>query len=384
MSDEKTKGRKLQDKDARSAIRSFVRESKEKGVIDAALMPVRVPAGDSYAWILMKDPEIVDAANPLAPVMPVQGAKALKALTRKGEGSIKVLALMRPCEVKASIELTKFNQVHLDNIILASYDCPGAVPLKDFTEDPEGAEKKFEEFLGEEARITDGVKKVCTVCTDFSFVDSDIHFGRYGTGGETTVIGRSVKGAAFLDEAGIGSDTDTSAWREKAEELTSKAQEERNASAAEIGSMIQGLEGMVRTFANCIGCHNCQSVCPICYCRQCYYDSEVAVPEPDSVHDKAVIRGGISFPRDRVLFHTGRMAHMTLSCVSCGQCTDACPVFIPVASVFGYMADQAQPVFEYKAGVNDGVAVPLRRFQEDEGPLVKELLEETEEEKHHE
>lgn len=380
MSDSNKKGRKLEGQDARSSIRTFVKESLAKGDIDAVLMPVEVPAGDSYAWILMNDAEIVDKANPIAPVMPVQGAKALKALTRKGKGNIKVLALMRPCEIKASIELAKLNQVHLDNVILASYDCPGAVSLKDYTEDHEGSEKKFDELLGEEDRIANGVKRICAVCTDFSFVDSDIHFGRYGTGGDTLAISRSEKGADFLGET----DTDISTWLSRVEEMTTKAQEARNASAAEIGSMVEGLEGMVRTFANCIGCHNCQSACPICYCRQCYYDSEVAVPEPDSVHDKAGIRGGISFPRDRVLFHTGRMAHMTLSCVSCGQCTDACPVFIPVASVFGYMADQVQTVFEYRAGVNDGMAVPLRRFQEDEPPLVKELLDGAKEEAHHE
>ena len=148
--------------------------------------------------------------------------------------------------------------------------------------------------------------------------------------------------------------------------------------------MVNGLEGMVKTFANCIGCHNCQSACPICYCRQCHYDSEVATPEPDSVYDKAGIRGGIAFPRDRIQFHTGRMAHMTLSCVSCGQCTDACPVFIPVASIFGYMADETQPVFEYRAGMNDGTPIPLRHFREDEHSQVKELLKGAKEEMHHE
>lgn len=380
MSDREYISRKLDGVDERAAIRAFVRKALEKGEIDAVLMPVRVPANDSYAWILMKDAAVLDQANPMAPVMPVQGAKALKALTRKGEGSMKVLALMRPCEIKAAIELTKLNQVHLDNIILASYDCPGSVPLGDYTAEPDKSEKIFDDILVREERSTSGVKRICTVCTDFSFVDSDIHFGRYGTDGRTIVIGRSARGDALIGEP----DTDSSAWVARAEELTGKAVETRKAAATEIGVMVNGLEGMVKTFANCIGCHNCQSACPICYCRQCYYDSEVSTPEPDSVHDKAGIRGGISYPRDRILFHTGRMAHMTLSCVSCGQCTDACPVFIPVASVFGYMADEAQPVFEYKAGMNDGKPIPLRDFRENEGPLVNEIVKGAEVEMHHE
>ena len=380
MNDRELKSRDLEGADAQSAIRAFVKSLVENGDVDAVLLPVRVPAGDSYAWILMKDAAVIDQAIPMAPVMPVQGAKALKALTRKGEGNMKVLALMRPCEIKAAIELTKLNQVHLDNVILASYDCPGAVPLGDYTADPDGSESKFVDILAEEERAVNGIKRICTVCIDFSFVDSDIHFGRYGTDGKTIAISRSDKGAVLLGEP----DADASDWFVKAEELTGKAIETRKAAAGEISEMVNGLEGMVKTFANCIGCHNCQSACPICYCRQCYYDSEVATPEPDLLYDKAGIRGGTSFPRDRVLFHTGRMAHMTLSCVSCGQCTDACPVFIPVASVFGYMADETQAVFEYKAGVNDGMPIPLRHFREDEVPKVKELLKGAVEEMHHE
>jgi formate dehydrogenase subunit beta len=356
-------------------MRAFVSDLLKKGSVDAVLMPVRVPAGDSYAWILMSDPAIVEEANPVAPVMPTHGAKALKALTRKGEGSIRVLALMRPCEIKGSIELTKLNQVHLDNIILASYDCPGAIPLKDYDEDPEEAEKRFDGFIDRDERTTEGVKRMCGICTDFSFVDSDIHFGRYGTGGKMVVIARTEKGAALVEE----DKDEVTRWAAMAGELIGKAKEARKAAAEETGSMVRGLDGMVNTFANCIGCHNCQSACPICYCRQCYFDSEVSVPEPEALHGKSEVRGGISFPRDRVLFHTGRMAHMTLSCVSCGQCSDACPVFIPVASVFGYMADEAQPVFEYEAGRNDGKPIPLRTYHEDEVPMVKELLKGSEE-----
>ena len=77
MSDREMKSRKLDGADTKSAIRAFVKDLVENGDIDAGLMPVAVPAGDSYAWILMKDAEVLDQASPMAPVMPVQGAKAL-------------------------------------------------------------------------------------------------------------------------------------------------------------------------------------------------------------------------------------------------------------------------------------------------------------------
>ena len=71
---------------------------------------------------------------------------------------------------------------------------------------------------------------------------------------------------------------------------------------------------------------------------------------------------------------------MSLSCVSCGQCTDACPVSIPVADIFSYMAGLTQATFEYVAGRNDGEPLPLRHFKEDEVEKVHEIVKGAEEE----
>ena len=128
------------------------------------------------------------------------------------------------------------------------------------------------------------------------------------------------------------------------------------------------------TFAHCIGCHNCGTVCPICYCRQCYFDSSVSKPNSDIKLIRAKNKGALAFPLDRLMFHIGRMSHMSLSCVSCGQCSDACPVSIPVAGVFSYVADQTQRTFEYSAGRNDGDPLPLRQFRKTELPGVHELV----------
>ena len=74
------------------------------------------------------------------------------------------------------------------------------------------------------------------------------------------------------------------------------------------------------------------------------------------------------------MFHVGRMTHMSLSCVSCGQCSDACPVSIPVADVFSFVADRTQSTFEYKAGLNATDPLPLRQFRKSELPGVHELV----------
>ena len=90
---------------------------------------------------------------------------------------------------------------------------------------------------------------------------------------------------------------------------------------------------------------------------------------------RAENRGSLSFPLDKIMFHVGRMSHMSLSCVSCGLCSDACPVDIPVARIFSFVATQTQKTFEYSAGENAGDALPIQDYKLEElgelGTLVK-------------
>lgn len=375
MTDSERKGAVLPAaKEPGDAVLDFLRLVMEKKLADAVILPLKVPSGDSYAWILMNDISLLDDAVPIAATMPVHGAKALRSLTRKGPGNLTVIAVMRPCEIRAAMELEKLGQVHPDNLILATYDCPGAVQLQKYVDDPAGSEKLFTEMM-QKGKPDDSAKPVCHYCENFSMFDSDIHFGHLGLSDkEMFVIPGSSKGSKFLEELGLTPAVDLSAWEEGIDKLKTDRKKARKSAFEETGVQLRGIDGLLSVFANCIGCHNCQSACPICYCRLCYFDSETAEQNPDALIIAAEKRGGISLPEDRILFHTGRMAHMSLSCVSCGQCSDACPVSIPVAGVFSYIADQTQRTFEYIAGRNDGDPLPLRQFRKSELPGVHELV----------
>jgi len=368
-------------RDFQKTIYDFMKRALEKGDFDAVLIPVKVPSGDSYSWILCQDISLVDDANPVAPIMPVQGAKALKSFTRKGEGELKVAVVMRPCEVRASIELTKLNQVHLDNIIIISYDCPGAIPYSDYLGNPQESEKQFQKILTGKHFNSDIVKPVCQICDQFSLPASDLHFSLLGSVDKSVLlISNSDKGRTILDNLKLQYIEDLSVWQNQITEIKEKRAQKRKDVFKEIQPLIDGFDNLQAFFANCIGCHNCQSACPICYCRQCYFDSEVAKNTREVVQNMAEKQGCISFPEDLIMFHVGRMSHMSLSCVSCGQCTDVCPVSIPVASLFSYVADNTQPAFEYVAGLGAGEALPLRDFKLSEIDSIDELVKSAESE----
>ena len=57
---------------------------------------------------------------------------------------------------------------------------------------------------------------------------------------------------------------------------------------------------------------------------------------------------------------------MSLYCVSCGACEDACPVDIPVAQVFSMIADETQTLFDYISGRSLDEPLPLVAYKEEE------------------
>jgi formate dehydrogenase subunit beta len=362
----------------RETILRFFKEALEKKTFDAILIPVKVPAGDSYTWILVEDISLLKNAAPIAPIMPVQGANALSSLTRKGKGNLKIAAILRPCEIRAAIELSKLEQVNLETLYLFSFDCPGALPLLDYTKNPPKGEELFESFFNENKWNEEQIKPVCKMCDNFSIPNCDLHFGILGVEkNNLLLIPNSSKGESVLNEMGIAYKNDLSSWKKKVNEIEKEKEKTKKETYHNIQPMVEGLDSLLQTFAKCIGCHNCMTVCPICYCRQCYFDSEVSKFTSDDYLLRAEKRGGLRFPTDIILFQSGRMSHMSLSCVSCGMCEDVCPTSIPVAQIFSYVADKTQKAFEYKPGRNIGEPLPLKEYKEEELQEIKKSLNES-------
>ena len=356
-------------------IISFFKGALEKKIFDAVLIPVKVPAGDSYTWILIEDVSLFKDGAPIAPIIPVQGANALSSLTRKGKGNLKIAAIMRPCEIRAAIELSKLEQVHLENVFLFSFDCPGALPLSDYVQNPPKGEEVFESFFTKNKWNEESIKPICKMCDNFSLPNCDLHFGILGTEkNDLLLIPNSIKGEGVLNEMGIAFKNDLSEWKKKVDEIKKEKEKTKKETYHTIQPMVEGLDNLAQTFAKCIGCHNCMSVCPICYCRQCYFDSEVSKFTSDNYLLRAEKRGGLRFPTDIILFQSGRMSHMSLSCVSCGMCEDVCPASIPIAQIFSFIANETQKAFEYQPGRNVGEPLPLKEYKEEELQELKKLV----------
>jgi formate dehydrogenase subunit beta len=148
-------------------IKAFFQDILNKGLIDSVLMPAKNKKGNSYAWFLMNKDGFLETSDPIPPVMTIQGANILKNMTKKGESWSKTAVVLRPCELRAVIELTKLEQIHLENIILISFDCPGAYPLTHYISgDQTSFDQKFDSSLYTASFETE--RNACIACNQFT------------------------------------------------------------------------------------------------------------------------------------------------------------------------------------------------------------------------
>jgi formate dehydrogenase subunit beta len=353
-----------------AALVAWLKQALNKHIFDALLIPVEVPAGDSFAYLLLQNPAILERARPLPPVMPVQGGKAISRLTigsnRDGQPKLsRIAAVVRPCEARAAVELSKLKQAHLDNLCVISIDCPGVLPLADYLRDPVAGTTRFAEASLQWDRSP--MRPACQICNHFSMPASDLHIGTLGSTDSTLlIIPGSPKGVRVLEALDMPLDAPLDGWAGRVKELEQAQTERRRQAHAELSKVIAGPDRLLDTFSSCINCHNCQRVCPVCYCRQCYFESAALKLSPENYLARSEGKGALRFSPDMLLFHIGRASHMIFSCVSCGACQDACPMGIPVAQVFSLLADRAQGLLGYVAGESREQTLPLVDYEMDE------------------
>jgi formate dehydrogenase (coenzyme F420) beta subunit len=359
---------KISNGDISGAISSFLSDLLEKGKITSLLVPQETPSGDMVFPALVSDAEKMKAAV-LAPVLPVATARMVSNLTKDGSPSSRVGVVMRNCQLRALIELVKLKQANLENILLIGIDCPGTFSINDYRQlrKDKSDSELFKAILNNEAATLEKIRTSCRTCKAPFPVKCDIAIGICGmdTGkgiliDALTDAGKECLSGIELIEAGDLS---------KREKALDDILQERIAADKEFReehSKIKGIEKITEFYAACMNCKNCREVCPICYCQECFFNSGNLSQDANGMVSRSVARGAFKMPRDTILFHTGRMNHMILSCVECGLCEQACPVNIPLMQIIKRAAKDSQEKFEYSPGNSLDDELPLAYFREDE------------------
>ncbi|MHC1724464.1 MAG: Coenzyme F420 hydrogenase/dehydrogenase, beta subunit C-terminal domain [Syntrophobacteraceae bacterium] len=358
------------------SLKRFLKMLLERDAVSALLVSEHLPMKNTVMPTLVSDPEKLDRADPLAPAFPLNGAKVLSRLSRKPSG-VKMAAVLRSCEIRAFVELVKLKQGSTDEVLLIGMDCLGAFGNTDYINfaesagDDDSTLQFYKKALGGEEGAWNGadISPACKSCEYPSPDGADITIGLLGNNilESITLIANTERGEEALHKLQLPEDDSPPEQRREAlARLVSERIEYRDKMFASTAEAVSDFEKLMNYLGNCVNCYNCRVACPVCYCRECVFTTDVFDHDPAQYFRWAKRKGIIKMPTDTVFYHLTRMAHMSTACIGCGQCSNACPNGVPVMELFRTIAHSTQSAFSYTAGLNIEEDPPLSVFREHE------------------
>ena len=365
----------VQHSDVLGALRGFLKSFLETGTVEALYVPLETEKG-AIVPALVTDPARLEYLNPFAPAMPINGARAVSALTGKHPPA-RMAVLLRPCELRALVELIKLQQASLEGVILISMDCPGIFELADYMAHKKNGGFGLPAYLAAtqagQDPVLDGLalRNACQMCVQPVPTQAAVSLHLFGadlSSGIPLEIDDELAGK--LQISPVAAETDH--HKAVVEQLTTRRKQLRDKELLTIRTQMNSNGGIAGFFDTCIRCHNCMTACPICYCKTCLFRTAAFDHEPEHYMTAAHRKGAVRMLGDTLLFHMTRMNHMSASCVSCGMCTSACPSDIQVGAIFSAVGEQVQAAFSYIPGRDLAEPLPLITFQANEWTEVGE------------
>ncbi|MHC4863349.1 MAG: 4Fe-4S dicluster domain-containing protein [Planctomycetota bacterium] len=407
----------VKDNNPAAAIRELLGSMLRQGALSAVLVPQEIPSKRTVIPTLVRDYRQLEAVNPLAPVFSVNSAQFIAKMCidqisggfatpdasqpqqpeqkpsepeQPADGQAQAVIeaqqqpdqveeqsrsgpiglVLRPCEIRALVELTKLQQATLEPFVIIGVDCWGTYSVQEYARRVQESSQDRSvtaEFLKQAAAgdLPAELRSACKLCQCPAPPCADVSIQLIGEdiSQQIRVYAETEKGKALFAAIGL----EETRPNEQRESAVAKVKEAKKQSAG------QDLSDFLETIASlCINCRNCRAVCPICYCKQCVFDGEVFKYPLEKYLNWSDKKGFLGMPPDKLLFHLTRMSHVATSCVACGQCEAACPNGIPLGRIYHKISTAAQEALEYEAGRSRDEELPLTTFREDELSVVED------------
>jgi formate dehydrogenase subunit beta len=305
------------------------------------------------------DPASIDEINPFKPLMEFNIATLIPSTLAIHPGS-KIGALLRPCEMRALIEMTKHAPFNIDNLLTVSVDCLGTLPADEYQWRLERIEKahsadeisstEVKDELAQEALkfarqggiIPYRYRSACQVCTSPATNQANINIHILGLPVRQQIL-LSLGDPKIAETIRIEELTDGSADKTliiQHERIVSKMCERHQRTLDRVNEGLGDLlpadvDAVIQQLESCGDCQKCMDVCPIC-----------SVDRPDRI-------AGGHYDRSSVM-------RWLVSCAGCGMCEQSCPNHLPTSAIFAHIRQQLAQEWEYVPGRAMDEPLPLR------------------------
>lgn len=352
------------------AVTALWKHALESKLVDGVLAIKR--GSDLYDAqpVLIKDPkDLASTAGSLH-----CGTLLLPKLVKKyldGAAVMKIGVTVKGCDVMGFIELANRKQINLDNVFMIGVNCGGSVSpnmarkmiADKFGVDPDTVHKEeidkgqfIIEYEGghkgisidelEEAGY--GRRSNCRRCKYKIPRQADLACGNWGVIGDkagkaTFVEVCSDKGAHLVSGAVKSGILTTEAANPKGLEIRGKVEgamlklgdKWRKKDFSALGANMW--DTISKETSRCIKCYSCIENCPVCF------TSADAL-----MKNSLMVKPGELPPNP--MFHMRRFAHISDTCINCGQCEELCPAEIPMALFSHAIRVEGDAFYEPKLG----------------------------------
>ncbi len=356
-------------------LQEFFARMLKTGAVDAVLVPSRISDSPHIKPCLITSADQMDGTVPLSPGFSVNAGPMVSRLTRARAGAT-IGVWLRPCEIRAFVELTKLRQGAREDVVIIGMDCPMALSRSDYDQwaargnTADAVEKWIHSVYRNPVGPVDDwpVSRACQVCDTPYPVNADVSVMLMGGDLDREILlqADTQKGEKMLAALNLTDGQKPDPRETLLAELEKDRTEGFQAMDEEMLDQTGSIDSLNRFFSACINCYNCRSVCPVCYCKECVFNTDAVAYAPTQYLSWADKWGRVLLPNDTVFYHLTRLAHIGCTCVGCGQCTQACPSHIPVSDLFISVSRNARKAFDYVPGRDDAEPLPLSVFQESE------------------
>lgn len=308
----------------------------------------------------------IDRLSIFAPIMPVQASRVISNI-KFTENKLKIACVIKPCEMRAVVELVKLKQIVPDNLFFISMDCAGALEVLDYRNSVNAGKNPSDSMVKSLENFEDFSKDryACSICDKFIPRLSDIRIRSLGK--EIYIEPLTEKGKSFMEALTIEvKEENLSDYDEKVKQIYSKRVSERNGEREKFAKEINNVNAFLKELDGCIRCHNCMVNCPMDYCKECIFRSPVFDHPSENYNIWLERKGTVKLPTDTLIFHMTRLNHMSTSCVSCGMCESSCPSKIKLTRIFAFIGEETQKIFDYEPGRSFEEELPVATFREKE------------------
>jgi len=289
------------------------------------------------------NPEQLSQVNPFKPVMSINTARMVPSLLSEYTDS-KLGALLRPCELRALIEMVKHSPFSLRNLLTICVDCLGTFSPEEYhwrtrrkestlgEPPPDGMSQESLQFARQGGIMAYRFRPACQVCESPGAHGADLNIKVFGLPVRQVILieTRDVASAERLGISAITDDVAESQLIQQNDRILAKAMERHRRTMDRITQSLgeilpQGVDELIVQLEKCGACQSCMNVCPIC---------SIDAPRRD--------RDG-HYSRESVV-------RWLVSCAGCGMCEQACPNHLPLGAIFGHIRKKLDEELDYTPG----------------------------------